>query len=101
MIRERASLLRYTHIACLVCPYLLSNKDEWDRLVVWYVWGEVYTVFWQGNPKERDKLKDLRVGGRKMDRDEIGWLVVDWIDLADDKDNRRAVVNTVMNIHVP
>jgi hypothetical protein len=37
----------------------------------------------------------------KMDLREIGWDGMDWIDLAQDKDQWRAVVNTVMNFLVP
>jgi hypothetical protein len=34
----------------------------------------------------------------KMDLREIRWGGLDWIDLAQDKDQRRAPVNTVMNL---
>jgi hypothetical protein len=37
-------------------------------------------------------MKDLR---------EIGWGGMDWIDLAQDRDKWRAVVNTTMNLRVP
>jgi hypothetical protein len=37
----------------------------------------------------------------KIDLREIGWDGVDWIDLAQDMDQWRAVVNTVMNLRVP
>jgi hypothetical protein len=37
----------------------------------------------------------------KMDLREIGWGGMDWIDLAQDRDQWRALVNTVMNIRVP
>jgi hypothetical protein len=36
-----------------------------------------------------------------MDLREIGWDGVDWIDLAQDKDQWRALMNTVMNVQVP
>jgi hypothetical protein len=36
-----------------------------------------------------------------MDIREIGWEGVDWIHLAQDRDQSRAVVNTVMNLQVP
>jgi hypothetical protein len=37
----------------------------------------------------------------KMDLQEVGWEVVDWIDMAQDRDRWRAVVNAVMNLWVP
>jgi hypothetical protein len=35
-----------------------------------------------------------------MDLREIGWGSVDWIQLAQDRDRWRALVNTVMNLWV-
>ena len=35
-----------------------------------------------------------------MDLQEAGWLGMDWIDLAQDKDRWRALVNAVMNLQV-
>jgi hypothetical protein len=32
---------------------------------------------------------------------EIGWAGMDWIDMAQDRDQWRALVNTVMNLRVP
>jgi hypothetical protein len=37
----------------------------------------------------------------KMDIREIGWDGMDWIDLAQDRDQWRAPVNVVMNLRVP
>jgi hypothetical protein len=37
----------------------------------------------------------------KMDFREIGWDGMDWIDLVQDRDQWRALVNTVMNLPVP
>jgi hypothetical protein len=37
----------------------------------------------------------------KRDLREIGWDRMDWIDLAQDRDQWRALVNTVMNLRVP
>jgi hypothetical protein len=36
----------------------------------------------------------------KMDLTEIGWGGVDWIDLTQDRDQWRALVNSVMNLQV-
>jgi hypothetical protein len=37
----------------------------------------------------------------KMDLREIGWGGMDWIHMAQDRDQWRALVNTVMNLRVP
>jgi hypothetical protein len=37
----------------------------------------------------------------KMDLKEIGWEGVDWIHLAQDRDQWQAFVNIVMNLQVP
>jgi hypothetical protein len=37
----------------------------------------------------------------EMDFREIGWSDMDWIDSAQDRDQWRALVNTVMNLRVP
>jgi hypothetical protein len=36
-----------------------------------------------------------------MDLGEIGWDGMDWIHLADDRDQWRALVNTMMSLRVP
>jgi hypothetical protein len=36
-----------------------------------------------------------------MDLGEIGWDGVDWIDMAQDTDQWRALVYTVLNLRVP
>jgi hypothetical protein len=37
----------------------------------------------------------------KMDLREIKWDDMDWIDMAQDRDQWRALVNTVLNLRVP
>jgi hypothetical protein len=57
-----------------------------------------------GNPEGKRQLRRPRrrwVDNLKMDLREIGWDGIDWIDLAQNRDQWRAVVNTVMNIRVP
>jgi hypothetical protein len=57
-----------------------------------------------GKPEGKRPLGRTRrrwVDKIKMDLREIGWDVMDWIDLAQDRDHWRALVNTVMNLWVP
>jgi hypothetical protein len=51
-------------------------------------------------PKEK---MDMRFGtwNIKMDLKEIGWDGVDWIEMAQDRDQWGALVNTVLNRRVP
>jgi hypothetical protein len=48
-----------------------------------------------GRPRRR------RVDNIKIDLREIGWDGMEWIDLAQDRDQWSALVNTVMNLRVP
>jgi hypothetical protein len=41
------------------------------------------------------------VNNIKFDLKEKGWDGVGWIDMAQDKDQWRALVNTVLNLRVP
>jgi hypothetical protein len=57
-----------------------------------------------GKPEVRRPLGRPRrrwVINIKVDLREIGWDDMDWIDLAQDRDEWRALVNTVMNLRVP
>jgi hypothetical protein len=64
----------------------------------------MYTTFWSESLKGRDHSEDLSVDGRiilKWILEEKGWEGMDGIHLAQDRDQWRAVVNTVMNFQVP
>jgi hypothetical protein len=57
-----------------------------------------------GKPEGKRPLGRPRrrwVDNIKMDLREIGWEGMGWIDLAQDKDQWGALVNTVMNFRVP
>jgi hypothetical protein len=57
-----------------------------------------------GKPEGKRSLGRRRrrwVYNIKMDLREIGWDGVDWIDMAQDRGQWRALVNTVLNLRVP
>jgi hypothetical protein len=57
-----------------------------------------------GNPEGKRPLGRPRrrwVDNIKMDLREIRWDGMDWIDLAQDKDQWRALVKAVVNLRVP
>jgi hypothetical protein len=57
-----------------------------------------------GKPEGKRPLERPRLRWEdniKMDLREIEWGGMDWIDLAQDRDQWRALVNTEMNLRVP
>jgi hypothetical protein len=60
-------------------------------------------VIFVGKPEGKRPLQRPRrrwVDNFKMDLRETGWASIDWIDLAQDRDQWRALVNKVMNLRV-
>jgi len=72
---------------------------------VWHVWetGELHTRFWWEDLLEGESSEDLGVPGRIILKCIfIKWEVgMDWIELAQDSNRWRALVNAVMNLRVP
>ena len=64
---------------------------------------KVHTEFWCGSLKERYHLEDQGIDGRII----LKWSfrkwdgVMDWIDLAQDRDRWQALVSMVMSLQVP
>jgi hypothetical protein len=57
-----------------------------------------------GKPEGKRPLGRPRrrwVNNIKIDLKDIGWEGMQWIDLAQDMDHWRALVNTVMSLRVP
>ena len=65
---------------------------------------DVYAGFWWGNLKGNRPLRIPRhrwEDNIKMDLQEVGCVGMDWIELAQDRDRWRALVNAVMILRVP
>ena len=64
----------------------------------------MYTGFWWGKPEGKRPFGRPKRRGEdniKMDLQEVGCGGMDWIELAQDRDRWRALVNAVMNPWVP
>ena len=94
----------------LYCPpniiRVIKSRMRWNGNVVRM--GErrcVYrNFFWGGGPDGRRPLGRLMhrwADNIKMDIQEMGGGNVDWIELAQDRDRWRTLVNAVMNLRVP
>jgi len=80
------------------------EKNEMDPACsVYGVRRGVYRVL-VGKPEGKRPLRRLRrrwEDNIKMDHKEVGCAVIDWNELALDRDRWRALVNAVMNLRVP
>jgi len=72
-------------------------------MVALWVREEVCAGFWWRNLRERPlgRPRNIREDKIKMDIQEVGCEGMDWIDLAQNRDRWRALVNVVMNLQVP
>jgi hypothetical protein len=65
--------------------------------------GGAHTGFWWGNLRERDQLEDPGLDRKII----LRWIfkkwegVMDWTDLAQERDRRWALMKAVMNLRVP
>jgi hypothetical protein len=70
---------------------------------MWHAWERNVSRVLMGKPEGKKPLGRPRrrwEDGIRMEPREIGWGSPDWIQLAQDRDRWRAIVNTVMNLRV-
>jgi hypothetical protein len=65
-----------------------------DEECIWDIGGKARRM-------ETTRKTKIWVDKIKMYLREIGWDGMDWIELAQDRDQWRALLNTVMNLRVP
>jgi hypothetical protein len=95
--------LHISYSSTIIIRQIKSRRNRWAGHVARM--GEerdVYKVLVR-NPEGKRTLGRSRSrweDGIRMDVRETGWGSVEWIQLAQDRDRWRAVVNTVMNLRV-
>jgi hypothetical protein len=81
-----------------------SRRRRWTGHVVRMGQKKKACRIFVGKPEGKRPLGRARgrwVDNIKMDFREIGWDGMDWIDMAQERDPWRALVNTVMKLRVP
>jgi hypothetical protein len=95
---------------CWFCTYVLSKKSRKSSIKKDDMGGpcstherdETCKKCWSQNLKWKDDSENLDVDfSIILENTLVGWKVVDWTHLARDREQWWALVNTVMNFHVP
>jgi hypothetical protein len=84
----------------------LKFLETYAAIFVYNGLTKIIFSFWvvDGKPEGKSPLGRPRhrwVDNIRMDLGEVGWGVVDWIGLAQNRNRRRALVNSVLNLRVP
>jgi hypothetical protein len=101
--RQFLRLCRHTE-AIITRTIIKSRRMRWASHVAYM--GEKKNAYrlLVGKPEGKRTLGRPRhrwVDNIRMDLGEVGWDDVDWIGLAQDRNRRRALVNSVLNLRVP
>jgi hypothetical protein len=86
-----------------IARMIKSRRMRWADHVALWGGGEMHTEFYWRNLRVGDHLEGAFVDGRII----LKWILkkqdggMNWIDLAQDQDRWRSLVNAVMNFRVP
>jgi hypothetical protein len=81
-----------------------SRRMRWSGHIAHVRKRGMHTGFWQESQKERDHQNDRDIGVRIMFKGilrETGYGGMIWIHLAEDRDQWRAPVNTILSLRIP
>jgi hypothetical protein len=96
--------LRNLYSSPNIIRMMKSKRMRWVELVARMgATSNIYRIL-VGKPEGMRPLGRLRrrwADNKKINLREIGWDGMDWIDLAQDRDQWRALMNEVMNLRVP
>jgi hypothetical protein len=86
-----------------VGPYFTHNdylQQKWAENVAQMGRSETHVGYWWESHKEKsqNRPKCRQLNNIKMDFGETGWGGMEWINLAQDRDQWKVLVNTVMNL---
>jgi hypothetical protein len=96
--------LRDLYSSPSIIRVIKSRRTRWaGHVKKWGRRGMHIGCCWESRRKKRPlgRPRHRWVNNIKMDLVEMGWCDVDWIDLAQDRDRWRALVNSVLNLQVP
>jgi hypothetical protein len=96
--------LRYLYSSPIIIRIIKSRRMRWaDHVAPVGEKRNAYRLL-VGKPEGKRPLGRPRhkwVDNIRMDLGEVGWSDVDWVDLAQDRNRCRALVNSVLNLRVP
>jgi hypothetical protein len=87
-----------------IIQVIKSRRMRWGGACNMYGGWERCIQDFLGRPEGRRRLGRPRhrwEDNIKIDLQEVGWKGTDWIDMAEGRDRRQALVNAVMTLHVP
>jgi hypothetical protein len=84
----------------------IKLTDLWKNVVLYYLWERrgMHIGILVGKPEGKRPLGRPRrrwVDSYKMDLRDIRWDGVDWINMAQDMDQWRTLVNMILSLRVP
>jgi hypothetical protein len=87
---------------CFIRTGTKDFTEFWFRILHLFevcMFSKFFNIMYSVRPLGRPRRR--WVDNIKMDLREIGWDDMDWIDLAQDRDQWRAYLNALMNLRVP
>jgi hypothetical protein len=101
--QEAGEELHNSYSSPSIIRIVKSRRMRWAGHVARMGRRGMHTGYWWESQKERDHWEAQDAGGWTILKWilETGWHGVDWMDMTQDRDKWRALVNTVLSLRVP